>query len=60
MTDPRLVKYAGPSGRCTPLNVSLGLGCETEGFVRLVALGREVDLAGDGLYGGGQISRSGA
>ena len=52
-TEPRLQKYAGPSGIATP-PTSAGLGEKPERGVGLVTLGREVHLTGQRLDGATQ------
>ena len=53
MTEPRLQKYAGPSGSGDAVHVA-GAGREAERLVVLVALLREVHLAGERLERGGE------
>ena len=48
MSEPRLVKYAGPSGRCDPVRDGRA-GREPEGGVGRVALRREVHLPDERL-----------
>ena len=47
-TEPRLQKYAGPSGIATPA-ISTGLGAKPSASYARVTLGREVHLSGDRL-----------